>query len=170
MRLFTLLSSLAGALLALSAPAFGQVAPDENATGRAIVLSPLTLLKIEDMDFGSLTVTAAGTAILDPVNGTVTTTGGVLSAGGDPLPALFAGAASRNTPVKIRIPNKPITITRVGGTETMTVSGWTLNGPADRRVGMSRAFDFRVGATLNVTANQADGLYTGEFMVEVQYP
>ena len=169
MRPLCLLSCLAAAL-GLTAPAAAQVAPDEDATGRAIVLSPLTLLKVEDMDFGWLTVTAAGTAILNPISGAVTTTGGVLPAGGDPLPALFAGAASRNTPVKIRIPNKPITLTRVGGTETMTVTAWTLDGPADRRVGISRAFDFRVGATLAVAANQADGLYTGEFTVEVQYP
>ena len=170
MRLFSLLPCLAGVVFAMTTPACAQVAPDENATGRAIVLRPLTLLKVEDMDFGWLTVTAAGTAILNPVSGAVATTGGVLAAGGDPLPALFAGAASRNTPVKIRIPNKPITLTRVGGTETMTVTDWTLDGPADRRVGVTRAFDFRVGATLAVAANQADGLYTGEFTVEVQYP
>ena len=170
MRLFSLFSCVAGALLGMSAPALAQVTPDENATGRAIVLRPLTLLKVEDLDFGWLTVTAAGTAILNPVNGTISTTGGVLAAGGDPLPALFAGAASRNTPIKIRIPNRPTTLTRAGGTETMTASNWTLDGPADRRVGPSRAFDFRVGATLAVAANQADGLYVGEFTVEVQYP
>lgn len=170
MRLFFRLSCLAAALLGMTAPAAGQVAPDENATGRAVVLRPLELLKVEDMDFGWLTVTTAGTAILNPVDGTVATTGGVLAAGGDPLPALFVGAASRNTPVKIRIPTRPITLTRAGGTETMTVSNWTLDGPADRRIGASRAFEFRVGATLNVGANQADGLYTGEFTVEVQYP
>ncbi len=170
MRLLSLLRGLTAALLCISAPALAQVAPDENATGRAIVLRPLTLLKVEDMDFGWLTVTAAGTAILNPVDGTVATTGGVLAAGGDPLPALFVGAASRNTPVKIRIPRQPITLTRVGGTETMTLSAWTLDGPADRRVGTSRAFEFRVGGTLAVAANQADGLYVGEFTVEVQYP
>src|SRR5688572_12474639 len=108
---------LAAALLACAAPAAAQVSPDQDATGRAIVLRPLTLLKVEDMDFGWLTVTTAGTAVLDPITGVVTTTGGVLAAGGDPLPALFVGAASRNTPVKIRIPTRPITLVRQGGTE-----------------------------------------------------
>jgi hypothetical protein len=93
-----------------------------------------------------------------------------LAVGGDPLPAEFVGAASRNTPIKIRIPSKPITLTRVGGTQTMTVTNWTLDGPADRKTGPERAFTFRVGATLNVAANQADGLYTGTFDVDVQYP
>lgn len=159
------------ALFACASPASAQtVLPDQDATGRAIVLRPLSLLKVEDLDFGWLTVTTAGTAVLNPFTGVVTTTGGVVTAGGDPLPAMFVGAASRNTPVKIRIPNRPITITRQGGTETMTVSSWTLDGPADRKTGPERAFTFRVGATLNVGANQMDGLYTGTFDVEVQYP
>jgi hypothetical protein len=166
-----LLLPLLAALFACAGPVSAQtVSPDQDATGRAIVLRPLSLLKVEDLDFGWLTVTTAGTAILNPVTGVVTTTGGVLAAGGDPLAAMFVGAASRNTPIKIRIPNRPITITRQGGTETMTVSSWTLDGPADRKTGPERAFTFRVGATLNVGANQADGLYTGTFDVEVQYP
>jgi hypothetical protein len=168
-RLFLL--PLLAALFACAAPVSAQtVVPDREATGRAIVLRPLSLLKVEDLDFGWLTVTTAGTAILNPISGAVTTTGGVVAAGGDPLPAEFVGAASRNTPVKIRIPNRPVTITRQGGTETMTVSNWTLDGPADRKTGIERAFTFRVGATLNAGANQADGFYTGTFDVEVQYP
>ena len=166
-----LLLPLLAALLACAVPASAQsVSPNQDATGRAIVLRPLSLLKVEDLDFGWLTVTTAGTAIVNPFTGVVTTTGGVIAAGGDPVPAEFVGAASRNTPVKIRIPNRPVTITRQGGTETMTVSNWTLDGPADRKTGPERAFTFRVGATLNVGANQADGLYTGTFDVEVQYP
>ena len=165
------LPSLLATMLACASPGSAQaIAPNQDATGRAIVLRPLSLLKVEDLDFGWLTVTTAGTAILNPFTGVVTTTGGVVVAGGDPLPAEFVGAASRNTPIKIRIPNRPITLTRVGGTQTMTVTNWTLDGPADRKTGIERAFTFRVGATLNVGANQADGLYTGTFDVEVQYP
>jgi hypothetical protein len=167
-----LLSSLAAALIALS-PAHAQsgpVAADQDATGRAIVLRALSLLKVDDMDFGWLTVTGAGTAVLNPISGAITTTGGVLAAGGDPLPAHFVGAASRNTPIKIRIPTRPITLTRQGGTETMSLSNWTLDGPADRKTGPDRAFHFKLGGTLTVAANQMDGLYTGTFLVEVQYP
>src|SRR5207253_8436902 len=104
---------LLAALFAWAQPAAaGTVAPDQNATGRAIVLRSLTLLKVEDMDFGWLTVTTAGTATVNPLTGAVSTTGGVLSVGGAPQAAWFVGAASRNTPIKIRIPNKPITLTR----------------------------------------------------------
>ena len=166
-----ILASLVAALFALVGPAAaGSVAPDQNATGRAIVLRPLSLLKVEDLDFGWLTVTAAGTATVDPSTGAVTGSGGVLPSGGVPQAAWFVGAASRNTPIKIRIPTKAITLTRVGGTETMSLSAWTLDGPADRKTGPDRAFSFRVGGTLTVAAGQADGLYEGTFSVEVQYP
>ncbi|HEX6218405.1 MAG TPA: DUF4402 domain-containing protein [Sphingomicrobium sp.] len=167
------LSALVAATFALLVPSpalAAQAAPDQQAEAQAILLRPLTLLKIDDLDFGWLTVTTAGTAVLNPVTGAVTTTGGVLAAGGDPMPAQFVGAASRNTPVKIRIPNKPVTLTRQGGTETITLSNWTLDRPADLKTGPDRAFTFRVGGTLTLAAGQADGLYAGTFDVEVQYP
>jgi hypothetical protein len=168
----SLLLPLAAALFALGAtPArAAPVSPAQQAEAQAIILRPLTLLKVDDLDFGWLTAAGAGTAVLDPVTGAVTTTGGVLAVGGAPMAASFVGAASRNTPVKIRIPNRPITLTRQGGTETMTLSGWTLDRPADLKTGPDRAFTFRVGGTLTLAAGQADGLYTGTFLVEVQYP
>jgi hypothetical protein len=166
-----LIVPLLAALFAWASPAAaGTVMPDQNATGRAIVLRALTLLKVEDMDFGWLTVTGTGTATINPISGAVSTTGGVLAVGGAPQPAWFVGAASRNTPIKIRIPTKPITLTRVGGTETMSLSAWTLDGPADRKTGPERAFNFKVGGTLTVAAGQAEGVYVGTFNVDVQYP
>jgi hypothetical protein len=169
----TLFTLLAAALLMLLGPTpalAARVSPARQAEGEAIVLRPLSLLKVDDMDFGWLTVTTAGTAVLNPFTGAVTTTGGVLAVGGSPQRARFTGAASRNTPIKIRIPNKPTILTRQGGTETMTLSAWTLDGPADRKTGIDRAFDFYVGGTLTVGAGQADGLYVGTSTVDVQYP
>ena len=160
------LAALVGATPSLAAP----VSPARQAEAQSIVLRPLSLLKVDDMDFGWLTVTTAGTAVLNPFTGAVTTTGGVLAVDGSPQRARFTGAASRNTPIKIRIPARPTILTRQGGTETMSLSAWTLDGPADRKTGVDRAFDFYVGGTLTVGANQADGLYVGTFDVEVQYP
>jgi len=72
--------------------------------------------------------------------------------------------------VNIRLPKNPITVKRVGGTQTMTVSNWTLDGNSNRKVPLSQTIDFAVGATLTVGANQAPGVYTGTFSVTVQYP
>jgi hypothetical protein len=160
----------AAALLALvSQPAAAQLTASSE--GSALVLKPLTVLKIEDLDFGGLIPSAAaGTAIVNPVTGAVTTTGGVTWASGPTSAAAFAGAGTRRSPVIIRIPKDPITITRIGGTETMTVSNFTLDGASTRHVNAFEAFQFQVGARLNVGANQAHGTYIGTFEVSVQYP
>ena len=164
---------LAAALLAaLSAMPSAAIAAPARATGTATVdlLSPLTIQKLQDLDFGTVAVTAAGTAVIDPVANSVSTTGGLVAAGGTPHAALFRGAASQNSVVNIKLPKQPITLTRVGGTETMTVSNFTLQGLSKRALAKATSFTFRVGGTLNVPTNPVVGTYVGTFTVTVQYP
>jgi hypothetical protein len=68
------------------------------------------------------------------------------------------------------LPKTPITLTRAGGTETMTVTNWTTDGPTNRNIGANRAFQFNVGAQVAVAANQVGGTYVGTFDVTVHYP
>ena len=164
---------LAAALLAaLSAMPSAAIAAPARATGTATVdlLSPLTIQKLQDLDFGTVAVTTAGTAVIDPVANSISTTGGLVAAGGTPHAALFRGAASQNSVVNIKLPKQPITLTRVGGTETVTVSNFTLDGPTKRQMAQATTFDIKVGATLTVPAGQIAGQYTGTFDVTAQYP
>jgi len=169
------LRSLLAALFALWPLAPVQAgaprAASPPAQANAALLFPLEIIKNRDLDFGYLAApTAAGTAVIDPETDTISRTGGVVLLGGAPHAAMFTGAAKSTSVVIIRIPKQTITLTRVGGTETMTVSNWTLQG-LDKRAAAARvAFDFRVGGTLNVNANQAEGLYVGTFDVSIQYP
>ncbi|MBA3510515.1 DUF4402 domain-containing protein [Sphingomonas sp.] len=160
-------------LAALVAPTLAQaapVAPDKDARSTVRITPPATVRKLEDLNFASLSVTTAGTAIVNPNTDTMTTTGGVLHAGGTPYAALFEAVSPIRAVVIIRIPRDPITVTRVNGTETMTVSNWTMSGNARRTVAAQEAFEFKVGGTLFVNANQVEGLYLGTFTVEIQYP
>lgn len=134
------------------------------------LIYPLTVITKNDMDFGYLAVTTSGTAVINPNTGALTTTGGVIAVGGTPRPATFIGAARSAAVVNLRVPNQPITITRVGGTETMQVRNFTLQGQDKRTLARMESFEFNVGATLVVGANQREGLYTGTFDVTVQYP
>ena len=163
---------LAAAAVLVAAPTPLRAAPaSTNADAGAIVLKPLTLLKLDDLDFGALFPAAtAGTATLNPNTGIVTTAGGVTLGPGPTQPARFTGAGTRNAPVIIRLPKDPITLTRAGGTETMTVDNWTTDGPTTRQIDAFEAFEFRVGGRLYVGANQADGVYVGSFDVTVIYP
>jgi hypothetical protein len=159
---------------ALALCAINQLAaaatPQQQATAGATLIHPLTVTKLRDMDFGALSVGVAGTAVLEPNANALTTTGGVASIGGSPTCAQFVGAAQSNSVVNINIPTNTIALKRVGGTETMTVSNFTLQGQSKRALAKAQSFTFRVGGTLNVAANQVEGLYTGTFDVTVQYP
>jgi len=159
------------AFLALLYPAAALAGPVTNpATGTAAILSPLSVIKNSDMDFGTLVVTGAGTAVINPVTSALSTTGGVTKSGTAAHPATFISTGSKNAVVLIRLPNNPITLTRVGGTQTMTVSNWTLDGATNRRIPGNATFMFAVGATANVGAAQVPGTYAGTFTITVQYP
>lgn len=158
-------------MTALPAPSSAApVASAVSAQGQAILLRPLTLIKLEDMDFATLTVTTGGTATIDPISGQMTVSGGLLHLMGTPSPARYAGAGSKQTVVNIRIPKQPVLIRRVGGTETLSVTTFTLDGQDKRNLAQQPSFFFAVGARLTVPAGTVDGVYTGEFDVTVQYP
>jgi hypothetical protein len=167
-----LLRRLLAAALALCAPAAAVGAPvADTAAGNALILLPISVVKTEDMDFGFLAVGAtAGTAVLEPNADVLSTTGGVTAIGGSPHSAEFAGAAQSSAVVNIKVQNQPVTLTRVGGTETMILNNLTLQGQSKRALAKAQSFKFRVGGTLNVAANQVEGVYNGTFTVTVQYP
>ena len=147
-----------------------SVQASPTATGQALIIKPLTLVRVADMDFATLGVTTGGTATIDPVSGAMTVTGGLSRLGGTPSPARYAGAASKQTVVNIRVPNQPVLIKRVGGTETLSVSSFTLDGQNKKVLAQQSSFTFAVGATITVPNGTVDGLYTGVLDVTVQYP
>jgi len=163
------------AVVASALPGAAQAAPPQlfspnrNATSTANVILPAQITKLNDLDFGCETVTTAGTAVLDSTTGNVTTTGGVLFAGCLPHPAQFAAVSPSKTVVHIRLPRQPVTLTRSGGTETMTVDTWTINGAQTRNVVAHETFSFAVGAMLHAATNQVEGTYTGSFDVTIDY-
>lgn len=156
-------------LLAPAAVAAPVPAPTPP-TGQIALMRPLTLVKLEDMDFGTIGVTAAGTAVINPVSNLLSVTGGAVALGGTPHAARFAGATSSSAVVNIKVPNKPVTLTRVGGTQTIVVDAFTLDGQSKRTMAQAGVFEFAVGATLRPAAGQVEGLYTGTFDVTIQYP
>jgi len=170
MKSVRVLAAFASLAAALFAPASAQAAGVAAAKASIGVLHPLTLILKGDLDFGTIARTGAGTVVIDPNTNAMTTTGGVVPLGGLPTAATFIGAAGSASVVIIRIPKNAVQITRVGGTETMSVNNFTLQGQDKRTLARQESFEFRVGATLNVGAAQLDGTYVGTFDVTVQYP
>ena len=166
------LSLISTASLLLFAPAAiaAPTAAPSPPTAQAALMRPLTLTKLADLDFGNLGVTTAGTAIINPVTNTLAVTGGVIRLGGTPHAARFSGATFSSAVVNIKLPTRTVLLTRIGGTQTLAVDSFTLDGQSKRTMAQAGVFEFAVGATLRPAANQIEGVYTGTFDVTIQYP
>ena len=160
-------------LIALSLPPAAGAVPVQSAPkarAELAIVRPLSLVRIADMDFSTLGVTTGGTATINPVSGTMTVSGGLVQLTGMPSPARYAGAALKKSVVNIKIPKQPVLIRRVGGTETLTVSNFTLDGQDKRALAQQELFTFAVGAQITVPAGAVEGIYVGDLDVTVQYP
>jgi Domain of unknown function (DUF4402) len=164
-----------GALMGAT-PALADSTP---ATAKAVIVRPLSFIKVQDLDFGSLIASGtAGTAVIAP-GGTRTVTGGVLAAASTFQPARFAGDGAPGQTVTISVSANSYTLTRAGGTQTMTIDTFVIGSspittitttPLGFTIGSATGiFNFPLGATLRVGANQTPGVYTGTFTVILNY-
>jgi hypothetical protein len=184
------------ALLALAcllcAPlARAQNIDSETGHAQAVIVEPLTLIKVRDMDFGKIVPSVAGgTVAINPVTDACSASG-VISVGNACRAAMFVGMG-RN-PFKARVTMSNITqltgpgaamtvddfviganstITFTGNTNGQGNGGGLQNGNGNQRYSINSPtgiFELHLGATLHVNPNQTPGVYTGTFSVTVQY-
>lgn len=158
----------------LAAIAFGAVpaaaaTPATQADGKALVLVPLTLTKIQDLDFGSVVPSpVSGVVTINASTGARTFAGGVTLVPSDAgFRAYFGGAGTPNQQVIMTI-NPPAQLTDLNG-DTIDVLGITMDGPPIRTIDSTHAFFVGVGGTVQIAANQPDGVYTATFDVTANY-
>jgi spore coat protein U-like protein len=169
------------AALGLFAVATAPAAHAQSSAARAktVVVSRLSFLNAEELEFGSLLAgTTAGTVTVSP-GGVRTKTGGVTLVGGLVQPARFAGRGSLNQTVLISLTASPSTLRRVGGTETMVLDQLVIGSTptavltttpqAFRITSPTGIFNFPIGGRLSVNANQVPGDYAGTFAVTLNY-
>ncbi|HTE09552.1 MAG TPA: DUF4402 domain-containing protein [Chitinophagaceae bacterium] len=142
-----------------------------TATATATIVTPISITKTVDMNFGNVAVQAstAGTAVLTPASGRSST-------GGVTLPATPGTVAAASFTVNgqgaytyaITLPSTALTIT--SGANTMTVNAFTSTPSATGAL-TAGTQTLNVGATLNVAAAQASGVYVSAtpFSVTVNY-
>lgn len=156
-------------LLGFSASVMAQATA--TATASATIISPITIVKAVDMNFGNVAVQAGtgGTVILAPA-GTRTRTLGVTLpvVPGTVTAASFTIGGSGTSTFAITLPTTDLTLQ---GTPsgTMIVNAFTTPTPTSALV--AGAATVNVGATLNVGAAQTPGTYlsTPGFDVTVNY-
>jgi len=158
----------AAAALSLAAPAAAApVAATTDASGKAILLVPLTLTKIDDLDFGTVITSSSPGSVSIAADGSgQSVLGGVTALASTPgLRARFGGAGTPNQQVNLFLA-PPASITDGNG-HSMPIS---MNLESTNVIiDSTRAFLVGVGGTVTVAANQADGIYTGTFTVLAQY-
>ena len=168
-RLGLALALLASMTLAMpvSAAPVGAVPP---ARARALLLTPLTLTRIQDLEFGTImTSPSAGMVSINATTGARTTSGGVTGlASAVGQRARFAGAGTSGQQVFILLVPPPVLTNSVSG-ETIDVLAMSLDGSPIRTIDSSRSFFIGVGGVLSVAADQGEGLYSAEFEIYANY-
>lgn len=156
-------------------PAFAQ--STNSAEAEAIVVRPLSFFKVNDLDFGLIVSSGtAGTVTMNP-DGSRTRTGGTVLVGSRGEPARFTGMGTQNREVNISLGSNTIWITgpgqrmrvrdfRIGSTPTALI---TTNPTRFRITSANGVYNFPVGGTLEVNANQAAGNYSGTFTITLNY-
>jgi hypothetical protein len=173
---------LFGLLALLSAPASAQASnstDSEDTEARAVIVTRNSFFVVQDLHFGDFLAgnTATSLVRLQP-NGTRTrTSGNAVLLGNNHQVARFAGQGRRNQIVLISIDATPIFLTgpgapmrvdqfEIGSTPTAilttTPASFTITSPTG-------VFNFPVGARLRINANQAPGIYNGQFTINLDY-
>jgi hypothetical protein len=164
-----LIAALTAGVAVAPTPA-SAATPAQNANGKALILVPLTLTKIDDLSFGSVVPSGvSGVVTINATTGARTFAGGVTGVPSDiGNRASFAGAGTPSQQVIVTI-NPPAQLTSAAS-DTIDVLGLTQNGSAIRTIDpVTRTFFVGIGGTVLIAANQAEGVYTGTFDVTANY-
>ncbi|MBA3667174.1 MAG: DUF4402 domain-containing protein [Sphingomonas sp.] len=156
---------LASALFA-AIPGARATAASVNVTASVKTVKPLVLTAKQNLDFGLIILTrvTAPTSVSISQAG-VKTCGVGLTCSGASLPAIFSLTGTNNTPV--RIVTAPSSLTNATGNSV----AFTPNAPTTLTLANSgsKGDDFNVGGSIALTPTTADGLYSGNVEITVDY-
>ncbi len=165
-----MLLALAGIALGTTSVAAAPVSSPTPPPGRALLLIPLRLTKIDDLSFGSVIPSpVSGVVTINAVTGARSVAGGVTAVPSDVgRRAYFGGAGSPNQQVIVTV-TPPAQLTSVAG-DTVPVLALTLDGPPVRSIHpVDRTFFFGIGGVILINADQPEGVYTADYNVTADY-
>ena len=171
MRKSLCLAALAASALSAT-PALAQQA-SATAEARGVVLQPLTLARIQDLDFGTVVGSAvAGTVSINADTGARSVTGGVTGVPSFPGDrGLFQGAGTAGQDVVLSLNAPTLLISTTNPLDTITVSSMVLDAGnvTTRTIGVTGIFQVGVGGDFAIAANQPAGLYAANFDLTADY-
>jgi hypothetical protein len=169
--------SLGLAAIGAAAIAMPAMAAQQQADAQLALVTPLSFILVEDLNFGKvIPANVAGTVTITPT-GVRSATNGIVLVGNTHQASQFAGSGTNNQRVDISLGNNTIQITGPGAPMTVrtfvigsTPTAVLTTTPQRFRINSATGiFQFPIGATLDVGANQVAGTYTGTWSVTMQY-
>jgi hypothetical protein len=152
-------------------PAVAAVSAPTPPNGRALLLIPLTLTKVQDLHFGTVipSTSTQVTVTIDPSTGVRNSSlPSSLYPNDVGQKGYFAGAGSPNQQVIMTL--TPTTSLTDGLGNSINVVAMFLDGPSVRTIDpVSHAFYVGVGGVIQVQPNQVDGLYSSTYDLTADY-
>ena len=158
---------IATLVAATAVPAPALAAPTDSADARALLLLPVSIIKTDDLDFGTVVASStSGTVSIAADGSGQSVTGGVTPVpSGTVSRATFSGGGTAGQEVNIFV--APPANLSDGNGHTVPISLSLENSTIT--IDSTRAFAVGVGGTVTIAPKQAEGTYTGTFMVLAQY-
>ena len=164
--------------VALAAPASAQ----DNVTSEIEILTPLALTNTRELDFGGIVAPRNGRVDMTAEETATCTTNNNLVHSGACQSAAFDGRAIAGQNITITVPtgrrfeiagpdSRPLRVRRVtvGDATGLTFQGRTGNAYRYQVSSTDGLFDFHIGARLLIRNNQAPGVYSGTFTINLEY-
>jgi len=151
-------------VLGFSAVSFGQSSAVASAT--ATLVTPLSILKTADLNFGVLSSSSTiGTATISTDGTTINTTGGVKSISTLGLSAaIFDVNGANDANLTITYPTTfPIKL--MNGTDEVSITA--LSNTAGTKLSSTGNLPITMGATLSIPANSKAGVYSNNTALSV---
>jgi hypothetical protein len=176
MRKLTAIAVAVSALgLGGQAYAAGNTANAQAGVGVTMII-PIAITKTADLRFGQFVQPTSAGQIDINASGVVDLTGltpsgltAITQLGSGRGAGSFNVTGQANRSYTVALPGS-VTLTRISGTETMTVSSVRRTGGTSVRALSATGTDtLGLGGTLGVSANQAVGAYTGTITMTVTY-
>lgn len=148
------------------APVVAQSTDFDQADASATIVAAIAITNTSDLDFGEVVPgTSTGTVVMSTAGLRSAFGGTTLGSEGSASAAGFDVSGADGYAFSITLPES---IELESGEDAMTVDAFTSDPDASSTLA-DGARAVAVGATLNVGANQAEGVYSGSFDVTVDY-
>ena len=171
MRLNVCLAALA-ATLVTATPASAQQA-SAQAEARGVVVQPLTLARVQDLDFGTVVGSAAaGSVTINADTGARAVTGGVTGVPSFPGDrGLFQGAGTTGQTVVLQLNAPAVLVSQSNPLDLIVVNSMTLDqgNLLTRTIPVGGVFQVGVGGDFAIAANQPAALYSANFDLTADY-